>query len=216
MLSHCSHSLAFSGILTFSCFLSRIPCSLFSFLLPAVTNSTFLNFSICDIFTAFSSPSHSRSRSHSHFYCAKCPAAQFAAQQQRRTPAAYFNLINCRCFSRYWLHFFLFPIATAIAIVILIAIVAVVVIVLIVVAVILWLFHSLKYLFIYCCSQKNNRAICRSWGSVIAEFKWVRSASAHESDYQHCNKCFEIVNKEKVLKNRILKLLLVGCIIVRL
>lgn len=214
MLSHCSHSLAFSGILTFSCFLSCIPCSLFSLLLPAVTNFTFLNFSICDIFTAFSSPSHSRSPSHSHFCCAKCPAAQFAAQQQRRTPAAYFNLINCRCFSRYWLHFFLFPIA--IAIVIVIAIVTVVVIVLIVVAVILWLFHSLKYLFIYCCSQKNNRSICRSWGSVIAEFKWVRSASAHESDYQRCNKCFEIVNKEKVLKNRILKLLLVGCIIGRL
>lgn len=76
-------------------------------------------------------------------------------------------------------------------------------------------FHSLKYLFIYCCSQRNNRAIYRSLGSVIAEFKWVRSASAHESDYQHCNKCFEIVNKEKVLKNRILKLLLVGCKLIK-
>lgn len=97
--------LAFSRILWHSHILllpfSHSLLAVFSFLLPAVTNSPFLNFSICDIFTAFSSPSPSRSPSHSHFYCAKCPAAQFAAQQQRRTPAAYFNLINCRCFSRY-------------------------------------------------------------------------------------------------------------------
>lgn len=73
------HSLAFShSPASFLAFLAR-----FFFLIPAVTNSQFLNFSICDIFTAFPSPSHS------HFYCAKCPAAQLAAQQQRSSRAGH-------------------------------------------------------------------------------------------------------------------------------
>lgn len=44
--------LTFSRILTFSCFLSRIPCCLFSS--SSSLQWQILSFSICDIFTAFS------------------------------------------------------------------------------------------------------------------------------------------------------------------
>lgn len=216
MLSHCSHSLAFSGILTFSCFLSRIPCWLF---FPSSSLQwQILCFSISQ-FVIFSQRSHlllipvlllilisiaqnvpqrssqrSSSAGHPQRILISLTVAVFPAIDYISSyfplPLLLLLLLLLQLLLLLWLSWLLLLLSCG-------------------------FFHSLKYLFIYCCSQKNNRAICRSWCSVIAEFKWVRSASAHESDYQHCNKCFEIVNKEKVLKNRILKLLLVGCKLIK-
>lgn len=84
--------LAFSRILTFSCFLDAF-LSRFLYpppLCPLVCSSQFLHFSICFYF-------------HSDFPLRKMSRSEAtrgsSRQEAARTPAAYFNLINCRCFS---------------------------------------------------------------------------------------------------------------------